>query len=193
MAAVAEISNEAAVTNKNLDSKPNSKPESEFTMQNLVDMFTKLNPLAKEFIPSYYSQALDHHHQQHLHFQQNGSFLISDFPAAEKNFSENNFTNNRRVLTFSVWSYNFSVVNGFFWFARSFGSCWMYIIWTGFEQLENESPSVSFWSLAWMLSAWWVQLDFGILVWIILYIAIAYSMNSCWKIYIHLGDNPTGN
>lgn len=96
MAAVAEISNEAAVTNKNLDAKPNSKPESEFTMQNLVDMFTKLNPLAKEFIPSYYSQALDHHHQQHLHFQQNGSFLISDFPAAEKNFSENNFTNNRR-------------------------------------------------------------------------------------------------
>ncbi|XP_030525658.1 polyadenylate-binding protein-interacting protein 9-like [Rhodamnia argentea] len=97
MAAVAEISHEAAVANKNLDSKPNSKPESEFTMQNLVDMFTKLNPLAKEFIPSYYSQALDHHHhQQHLHFQQNGSFLISDFPAAEKNFSENNFANYRR-------------------------------------------------------------------------------------------------
>ncbi|XP_030441203.1 polyadenylate-binding protein-interacting protein 9-like isoform X2 [Syzygium oleosum] len=99
MAAVAEISNEAAVANKRLDSKPNSKPESEFTMQNLVDMFTKLNPLAKEFIPSYYSQALDHQHQQqqpHLHFQQNGSFLISDFPAAEKNISENNLANNRR-------------------------------------------------------------------------------------------------
>ncbi|KAF8026021.1 hypothetical protein BT93_F2745 [Corymbia citriodora subsp. variegata] len=98
MAAVAEISNEAAVANKKLDSKPNSKPESEFTMQNLVDMFTKLNPSAKEFIPSYYSQALDHHQQQQqlLHFQQNGSFLISDFPPAEKNFSENNFANNRR-------------------------------------------------------------------------------------------------
>ncbi|KAI6690233.1 hypothetical protein NL676_027061 [Syzygium grande] len=96
MAAVAEISNEAAVANKRLDSKPNSKPESEFTMQNLVDMFTKLNPLAKEFIPSCYSQALDHQHQPHLHFQQNGSFLISDFPAAEKNISENNLANNRR-------------------------------------------------------------------------------------------------
>lgn len=98
MAAVAEISNEAAVANKKLDSKPNSKPESEFTMQNLVDMFTKLNPLAKEFVPSYYSQALDHHHQHQrlLHFQQNGSFLISDFPAAEKNFPDNNFANNRR-------------------------------------------------------------------------------------------------
>lgn len=147
MAAVAEISNEAAVANKRLDSKPNSKPESEFTMQNLVDMFTKLNPLAKEFIPSYYSQALDHQHQQqqpHLHFQQNGSFLISDFPAAEKNISENNLANNRRVLIFSVWSYKFSIGIGLFWFARSFSSCWMYIIWTGF---------FSFWSTDWVRAA----------------------------------------
>ncbi|XP_054813129.1 polyadenylate-binding protein-interacting protein 9-like [Prosopis cineraria] len=58
MAAVAEISVDAAAANK-LDSK--SKSESEFNVQKLVDMFTKLNPLAKEFIPSSYS------HHDHLH------------------------------------------------------------------------------------------------------------------------------
>ncbi|RZB97420.1 Polyadenylate-binding protein-interacting protein 9 isoform C [Glycine soja] len=54
MAAVAEIPADA---NK-MDSKP--KAESEFSVQKLVDMFTKLNPLAKEFFPSSYSPNHDH-------------------------------------------------------------------------------------------------------------------------------------
>ncbi|KDP20563.1 hypothetical protein JCGZ_04523 [Jatropha curcas] len=64
MAAVAEITGEAAAaTNnnnnnnntENLDSDAKPKSESEFSVQNLVDMFTKLNPLAKEFFPSSYN------------------------------------------------------------------------------------------------------------------------------------------
>lgn len=60
MAAGAEISGEAAAAaaatknTTNLESK--SKSESEFSVQNLVDMFTKLNPLAKEFFPSSYAK-----------------------------------------------------------------------------------------------------------------------------------------
>ncbi|KAJ6776121.1 SERINE/ARGININE-RICH SPLICING FACTOR [Salix koriyanagi] len=65
MAAVAEITSEALVAsniatkndnNNNLDSETKPTPESEFTVQKLVDMFTKLNPLAKEFFPSSYSK-----------------------------------------------------------------------------------------------------------------------------------------
>ncbi|CAH8391862.1 unnamed protein product [Eruca vesicaria subsp. sativa] len=37
------------------------KPESELDMQNLVAMFKKLNPLAKEFFPSYYNTKKNNH------------------------------------------------------------------------------------------------------------------------------------
>ena len=57
MAAGAEISGEAAAANNsNLGSESKSKSESEFNVQKLVDMFTKLNPLAKEFFPSSYAK-----------------------------------------------------------------------------------------------------------------------------------------
>ncbi|KAJ7981963.1 Polyadenylate-binding protein [Quillaja saponaria] len=84
MAAVADISGDAAAT-KNLDTK--SKPESEFNVQKLVDMFTKLNPLAKEFFPSYY------HHDRH---ENNDQFAPNNFPVANKPSGNDNYPNNRR-------------------------------------------------------------------------------------------------
>ncbi|KAG2676267.1 hypothetical protein I3843_12G045500 [Carya illinoinensis] len=82
MAAVAEVSGEVAAA-KNLDSKPNS--ESELNVQKLVEMFTKLNPLAKEFFPSSYS-----------HNQNNGQLSPNYFPAADKLPGNDNYPNNRR-------------------------------------------------------------------------------------------------
>lgn len=104
MAAVADIPNEAsaAAANKikNLDSKPNSgnpKADPEFNVQKLVDMFTKLNPLAKEFIPSSYSPKLDHH----LKLSPGTNFLT-------KNLSSDNLSSNRRVLTIA---FSFDLLN----------------------------------------------------------------------------------
>ncbi|CAL0326459.1 unnamed protein product [Lupinus luteus] len=94
MAAVAEIS---ADTTNTMDSKP--KPESEFSVQNLVDMFTKLNPLAKEFFPSSYPH---NHDQLHQGFNQFSStnFLINAKPLANDNYPNrrrrNSFNQGRR-------------------------------------------------------------------------------------------------
>ena len=96
MAAVAEISTDA---NNKMDSKP--KPESEFSVQKLVDMFTKLNPLAKEFFPSSYPHNNSDHHRHHHHQGYNNdnnnqlspiNFLVNTKPSAN-----DNFPNNRRV------------------------------------------------------------------------------------------------
>nr|KJB79738.1 hypothetical protein B456_013G064600 [Gossypium raimondii] len=56
MAAVADNSGEAAVANgnNNLVVETSKSESKEFNVQKLVDMFTKLNPLAKEFFPSSY-------------------------------------------------------------------------------------------------------------------------------------------
>ncbi|KAL4351691.1 hypothetical protein GQ457_06G023560 [Hibiscus cannabinus] len=56
MAAVADKPGEAAVANanNNLVVETSKSESKEFNVQKLVDMFTKLNPLAKEFFPSYY-------------------------------------------------------------------------------------------------------------------------------------------
>ncbi|KAE8668875.1 Polyadenylate-binding protein-interacting protein 9 [Hibiscus syriacus] len=58
MAAVADNLGEAAVANgnNNLVVETSNSESKEFNVQKLVDMFTKLNPLAKEFFPSYYHQ-----------------------------------------------------------------------------------------------------------------------------------------
>jgi hypothetical protein len=90
MAAVAEVSGEAAAAN-NMDSRP--KSESELNVQKLVDMFKKLNPLAKEFFPSSYS-----HHQSTTHYHNKGQLSPNFFPTANKPSSNDNFSNNRRVL-----------------------------------------------------------------------------------------------
>ncbi|XP_059442967.1 polyadenylate-binding protein-interacting protein 9-like isoform X3 [Corylus avellana] len=89
MAAVAEVSGEAAAAN-NMDSRP--KSESELNVQKLVDMFKKLNPLAKEFFPSSYS-----HHQSNNHYHNNGQLSPNFFPTANKPSSNDNFSTNRRV------------------------------------------------------------------------------------------------
>ncbi|KAF7836535.1 polyadenylate-binding protein-interacting protein 9-like [Senna tora] len=89
MAAVAEISVDATAANK-LDSKP--KSESEFNVQKLVDMFTKLNPLAKEFFPSKYSY--NDHLQQSYHLLSANGFLVNN-----KTPADDNYPNNRRRRT----------------------------------------------------------------------------------------------
>ncbi|KAI4333397.1 hypothetical protein L6164_018218 [Bauhinia variegata] len=98
MAAVAEVSVDAAAVNK-LDSIP--KSDSEFNVQKLVDMFTKLNPLAKEFFPSSYSHH-DHPHQDYIQFSPN-NFVVNNKPSANDNFPNNrrrrnSFNQGRRRL-----------------------------------------------------------------------------------------------
>ncbi|KAJ4726608.1 Polyadenylate-binding protein [Melia azedarach] len=94
MAAVAEISGDAAAANNNVNGNNNknnnletTKSESEFNVQKLVDMFTKLNPLAKEFFPSYYHNNTDHQL----------SVIDNNFGNNNnKQLANDNFNNNRR-------------------------------------------------------------------------------------------------
>lgn len=88
MAAVADVSAETAAAN-NMDSKP--KSESELNLQKLVDMFKKLNPLAKEFFPSSYSQ-----HQSNNDFHNNGQLSPNYFSTANKPSGNDSNSNNRR-------------------------------------------------------------------------------------------------
>ncbi|OAY28890.1 polyadenylate-binding protein-interacting protein 9 isoform X2 [Manihot esculenta] len=100
MAAVAEITGEPAaaadtnnnnnntnaITTKNLDSDAKTKSESEFNVYKLVDMFTKLNPLAKEFFPSSYNN--DNKTRDNLH--------LTDFAEPNKQSANDNFPTNQR-------------------------------------------------------------------------------------------------
>ncbi|TYI58288.1 hypothetical protein E1A91_D11G345600v1 [Gossypium mustelinum] len=84
MAAVADNLGEAAVANgnNNLVVETSKSESKEFNVQKLVDMFTKLNPLAKEFFPSSY-----HHNPT----------KTGDFNQAPVNKQGNeNFPNGRR-------------------------------------------------------------------------------------------------
>jgi hypothetical protein len=91
MAAVAEVSSGEAVATMNMDSKSTS--ESEINVQELVAMFKKLNPLAKEFFPSSYP-----HHQNSFYFQNNGQLSPNNFPATDKPSGNDFYPNNRRVI-----------------------------------------------------------------------------------------------
>ncbi|XP_057456895.1 polyadenylate-binding protein-interacting protein 9-like [Lotus japonicus] len=113
MAAATEIPSSAdaaaaAATGSKLDSKPNL--DSEFNMQKLVDIFTKLNPLAEEFIPSSYAAAA---HRDHLHQGFNqwspNPFLVNNnnnkpladdqYPNANNRRRRNNFNQGGRRFT----------------------------------------------------------------------------------------------
>ncbi|KAG6755138.1 hypothetical protein POTOM_040953 [Populus tomentosa] len=110
MAAVAEIASEAVVAannnsntttnkndnNNNLDSERNPKSESEFTVQKLVEMFTKLNPLAKEFFPSSYNK------------NNPNQFHINNFPVPIKQSANDNFP--KRVFPFSSLIISISIL-----------------------------------------------------------------------------------
>ncbi|TYJ48140.1 hypothetical protein E1A91_A01G039400v1 [Gossypium mustelinum] len=92
MAAVADKSGEAALVAADANDKKNSlvvetpKSESkEFNVQNLVDMFTKLNPLAKEFFPSSYQQN-----------QTKNDGKFNQVPVGNKSVGNENFSNRRR-------------------------------------------------------------------------------------------------
>ncbi|KAM5586529.1 polyadenylate-binding protein-interacting protein 9-like [Rosa sericea] len=102
MAAVAEIAGEAAsANNQNLDSisKPvsESKPKSEFDVQKLVDMFTKLNPLAKEFFPSSYSPLQNHNFDNS--FAVNNNKLSPTDNQANNRRRRNNYNQGKRRLS----------------------------------------------------------------------------------------------
>ncbi|MBA0675852.1 hypothetical protein Goari_017373, partial [Gossypium aridum] len=90
MAAVADKSGEAALVaaaanDKNSLVVETPKSESkEFNVQNLVDMFTKLNPLAKEFFPSSYQQN-----------QTKNDGKFNQVPAGNKSVGNENFPNRR--------------------------------------------------------------------------------------------------
>lgn len=149
MAAVTEKSAEAAAPNNNTNSNtntntnhtvssadnkdnidsnvnnrtPDPKSESkEFNVQKLVDMFTKLNPLAKEFFPSSY-------HDQTKKTQ----FSVNTFEAAKQSGNENaNFNANRRVITdtpfhseFSFSFYKFQNHNSFYYWIISAALIWL--------------------------------------------------------------------
>ncbi|XVF18329.1 hypothetical protein REPUB_Repub11eG0012300 [Reevesia pubescens] len=95
MAAVADNSGEAAAAAAaaNNNKKDNNlvvetaKSESkEFNVQKLVDMFTKLNPLAKEFFPSSY-----HHHNQTKYIDN-----FNQLPVNKQSVENENFSNRRR-------------------------------------------------------------------------------------------------
>jgi RNA recognition motif-containing protein len=106
MAAIAEIdSNEAPAAadnnnktiTKNSDSDSNPKSESDYDMKNLVDIFTKLNPSAKEFFPSNYTKIYQQHDHHQLKNNNNQlSAAAKSFVATNKISDNDNLLNNRR-------------------------------------------------------------------------------------------------
>ncbi|OMO92657.1 hypothetical protein COLO4_17413 [Corchorus olitorius] len=88
MAVVADKSGEAvaaAANNNNLVVETAKSESKEFNVQKLVDMFTKLNPLAKEFFPSSY-----HHNQT------KGSDDFNQVPFNKQSVGNENYSNRRR-------------------------------------------------------------------------------------------------
>lgn len=70
----------------NGEKKSDSNSKSEYGMQDLVDMLSKLNPMAKEFFPSSYSN--DRARDQ---------FGVAFFAPAQKIVGNDGQSNNRRV------------------------------------------------------------------------------------------------
>lgn len=87
--AAAVVAGDIPTDANKMDSKP--KAESEFSVQKLVDMFTKLNPLAKEFFPSSYGPSNDHRRQGYNIVRPN-NFLVNT-----KASPNDDHHNNRRV------------------------------------------------------------------------------------------------
>ena len=78
MAAVADKSGEAVVAaaannNSSLVVETAQSESKEFNVQKLVDMFTKLNPLAKEFFPSSYQTNNNNFNQMSVNKQSVGN------------------------------------------------------------------------------------------------------------------------
>ncbi|XP_039014103.1 polyadenylate-binding protein-interacting protein 9-like [Hibiscus syriacus] len=98
MAAVVDNSGEAveAVKNNDLVVETTNLESKEFNVQKLVDMFTKLNPLAKEFFPSSY------HHDQTQKTDNFDPTPVKKQSAGNENFSnkrsKNNLNQGRRRL-----------------------------------------------------------------------------------------------
>ncbi|XP_039072171.1 polyadenylate-binding protein-interacting protein 9-like [Hibiscus syriacus] len=98
MAAVVDNSGEAvdAVKNNDLVVETAKSESKEFNVQNLVDMFTKLNPLAKEFFPSSY------YHDQTQKTDDLDQIPVNNQSAGDENFSnkrgKSNFNQGRRRL-----------------------------------------------------------------------------------------------
>lgn len=92
MAAGPEISGEAAAAkNESKSEEVKKSEESEFcNVEKLVEMFTKLNPLAKEFFPS--------SKQNRDLNDDNNNNTFYQFDSSEANYKLSVNDNNRRVL-----------------------------------------------------------------------------------------------
>ncbi|VVA97627.1 unnamed protein product [Arabis nemorensis] len=78
-----KIIEKSSITVSKPETEPELKPESEFDMKKLVAMFKKLNPLAKEFFPSYYNPKKDNQ------IGKGDQFLpADDFPTMKKQSGE---------------------------------------------------------------------------------------------------------
>uniref|UniRef100_A0A1J3F676 Polyadenylate-binding protein-interacting protein 9 n=2 Tax=Noccaea caerulescens TaxID=107243 RepID=A0A1J3F676_NOCCA len=73
----------SSIAGSKTETESELKPKSEFDMKKLVAMFKKLNPLAKEFFPSY------HNPKKNNQIGKGNQFLSADeFPTTKKQFGE---------------------------------------------------------------------------------------------------------
>lgn len=90
----------SSITGSKPETKSELKPESEFDMKKLVAMFKKLNPLAKEFFPSYYNP------KKNNQIGKTNQFLSADDFATNKKQSGEEFDSDAKKddNTRKVWS-----------------------------------------------------------------------------------------
>ncbi|KAI4342439.1 hypothetical protein MLD38_027066 [Melastoma candidum] len=85
--------NESA-TNSSLDRNPSTQ----LSMQNLVDLFTNLNPSAKEFFPSRPHLHLPYFSISHSFPRNAGGFILAEFPLPDDNFCPDLFPAYARAM-----------------------------------------------------------------------------------------------
>ncbi|EFH59139.1 ctc-interacting domain 9 [Arabidopsis lyrata subsp. lyrata] len=99
----------SSITCSKTETESELKPKSEFDMQKLVAMFKKLNPLAKEFFPSYYDPKKNHHVGKANQFlsaddfattnKQSGEEFDPDAKKDDNTRKRRNYSQGRRRLT----------------------------------------------------------------------------------------------
>ncbi|KAG7577237.1 RNA recognition motif domain [Arabidopsis thaliana x Arabidopsis arenosa] len=99
----------SSITCSKTETESELKPKSEFDMQKLVAMFKKLNPLAKEFFPSYYDPKKNHQVGKANQFlsaddfattnKQSGEEFDPDAKKDDNTRKRRNYSQGRRRLT----------------------------------------------------------------------------------------------
>ena len=148
---MAEVSGEA-VAAKTLDTKPTSESEINVQVQELVAMFKKLNPLAKEFFPSSYPN-----HQNSFYFLNNGQLSPNNFADTNKPSGNDFYPNNRRVIIIPIWS----LLSGFWVLYHCVNDCLdclcvleEWVIFVGFAYLLF----LFLWVFFFFLGVMWIEL-----------------------------------